>query len=248
MDYLVKDAVAALEVIDLRFPGRKLGLIGHSEGALVSLRVAALRSGTAPLDALFLLAPPTQDFDEVLKYQFHDYPLRFLREKYDQNRDGLLSGDETSALNETGLPALSILGVNWRSLDQDQDGALSLETDLVPAYAAGLLQIKELVNTTMKPWYDSIKALPDFPELAQAVKNTPVHDYQGLKDPQVDGALAPAASNNFRNLKALRLFPEYGHGFAPLEGVHGEVKTSGRFQDTVLKQLVQDLADSFRPV
>jgi dienelactone hydrolase len=241
LDYLQKDAEAALEFMRLRFPGKKQGVVGYSEGALLALLIAAKQ----PLDAIFLFAPPTQGIDQALQYQFHEHPLKLLRERFDVNQDGVIAGDELVVLTASGLPVLNIFGLTWSQLDLNQDGVLSLQDEAVPGYTAGLLQVMDIVNTTMKPWYESLKALPNFSAMAKAVSTTPVYCYQGLQDAQVDASFVGSAVSDFPLLGALRLYPELGHGFAPMQGFYGEVKTSGPYQPEVLDDLALDIRKAF---
>lgn len=61
-----KDADAALSYLKSQCPSQKLIIIGHSEGAIIAARLAAMRDD---VDGAILLAGPAQSGKEIMKWQ-----------------------------------------------------------------------------------------------------------------------------------------------------------------------------------
>jgi hypothetical protein len=239
MPNLVKDAQAAMRLAQTRFANTKSFYIGFSEGALVGLG-AAVDPAAAAVDGLFLFAPPTRSIDDVIAYQFIEWPLELLRTQVDVNRDGKLDGLELELL--AGLPIYSVLGVDWKKLDSNSNGIFEVETEVVPAYL-GLYQnvLGMLKSPEYAAWFHSLQEFPSFQSLGVQAK-MPVYVYQALGDSQVDAAWTLADVRAFKNLGGLRTFYGLGHCFSPFEGKAGEIKTSGPIQPQVLDALLGDLS------
>ena len=88
--------------------------------------------------------------------------------------------------------------------------------------------------------------MPAFEQIAQQIQASTIYLYQGLKDPQVRWNWIVEDLGQFKLKPTLKLFSDYGHGFAPLEGSIGEIKTSGPFSEDLLNQLATDVSVSLK--
>lgn len=241
---LIADAKAALKMAQLRFPKVKSGIVGFSEGGTLATFVAS----EVKVDQLFLLATPTRSYDEMLAYQFTQWPVDLLRRQLDPENTGSLSPEYLKRLGTPGsLPILTAFTkATWQTIDQDKNGAVSVASELIPAYqslyaaAMGMFKAPPLAD-----WYLSFKNLAPFSEVAAKI-NTPVHLYQALEDGQVHWSWVVSDQRYFAGKTELRLFSGLGHCFSPLEGPLGEVKTSGPFSDELLKAVSQDAGIAFK--
>jgi len=237
---IVRDAGAAIELARRRFPGLKLGVVGLSEGALV----AVIAAPEHPVDALFLLSLPTRSIEELLNYQFLEWPVEVIR-RADTNRDGILSAGELSVESGNGGLTFPLLGsgfaaLPWRELDSTHGGSLSIVDEVIPAYRRLMGAVRSLLASPgLAPWYQSMLAQTPFAELAAKI-TAPVYLYQGLEDAQVRWSWAERDRQQFRDLRAFRLYAGVGHCFAPMDGVVGEIKTSGPLGADVLGALAHD--------
>ena len=240
LDYLEKDALSAFELVQKRFATLPTGVVGFSEGALIATRISA----RVKFSALYLLAIPTRPIDEVLSYQFLGWPAELLSNKLDSNHDGVLSSSELSVLPQGILP---LMGTKWQSIDINQDQSLSFINEVIPAYQNFYFTVRGLLKTpTYQGWYESMKAMPAFEQIAQQIQASTIYLYQGLKDPQVRWNWIVEDLGQFKLKPTLKLFSDYGHGFAPLEGSIGEIKTSGPFSEDLLNQLATDVSVSLK--
>lgn len=234
MHRLAQDALGAAQMLHVKFPEQKLFLCGLSEGALVSFLVAQ----NAPfVEKLFLLAPPSVTFDEVLQYQFVDWPLRLLR-GLDADQDGWLTPEDFAgaSLQTPPLLDLQVSALNW-----GPDRRLSIEGDLKSFYFTYLSAIQDLMKTPLfSAWYESLHALPDFTTLARNA-GTPLSIYQGQQDAQLDPIWIQKAVAELGSQACLTLFSDLGHCFAPMEGALGQIKTSGPLASSLLLSLAQDM-------
>ncbi|MBI3542097.1 MAG: alpha/beta hydrolase [Deltaproteobacteria bacterium] len=228
--YLVRDARTALEAARARFPGAKSGFVGFSEGALVAALVAA----ETPVDALFLLSLPTRSIDDGLAFQFVQWPVELLARKLPHTANGELVA---------GNLALPFLGPVGDKLDQDHNGSLSLDRELIPAYREMLSVVLGMLSKPpFEAWYRSLRALPPFAQIAARV-SAPVFLYQPLEDAQDHWSWVVADQSLFTGNAGrtqLRLFAGVGHAFAPMDGELGDTKTSGPFSPALLDALAAD--------
>lgn len=240
--YLVADAHVALQALKQRFPGIPVGFVGFSEGALVATMVAA----EEPVDFLFLLAPPSRSMDDMLAYQFLQWPVDLLRRKLDANGDGELNASELATLDPSHqLPLLGLLwgadAAKWENLDVNQSCSLSFDAEIAPTYAKFLGTAMSVIRSpSFAGWYTSFRDLPAFSTFASRI-TAPVYMYQGMEDAQVNWSWAVSSQQSFAGKTSLRFFEGLGHAFAPMEGAIGEVKTSGPFSSTLLEALAQDV-------
>lgn len=239
--HLAEDVVSAIEKVKSDFPEEKIVIIGFSEGALLSILAAA----RVPVDGLYLLALPTRPVDDLLKYQFFNWPIHLIQSALDPNQMGWISQENFENLMHSGVfPLLGpdLRGMNWRQLDQDQDGIISVKNDLTPAYLSTYQGVLSLMSSpAFCGWYSSYKEIPAFPRIASVLK-IPTYLYQGEQDAQVYCKWVVEDSALFPCLKGVRVFPGLGHCFSPMDGVIGEVKTAGPFDERLLAAIVEDLS------
>lgn len=230
--YLLNDAEDAAELLRVAHPGARLLVVGFSEGALLATHLAA----RVHVDGLYLLGLPSRPIDEVLAYQFISWPVQLLQDRIDLNRDGLLDANELTAIS-----ALPLHEVPTTSADTNSDGALSISGELSSFYEAAYAQIRGLLaSPAFEPWYQGMLAAPTFASVAAAA-SAPVFLYHGAQDPQVNAQWVREDSRYFPHLMSVRIFENAGHAFAPLDGVIGEVKTSGPLSEAVLTSIVSDI-------
>lgn len=239
--YLEKDALSALTQFRSWIPANTpIGVLGFSEGALIALRI----SSQTKIPHLFLLSLPSRPIDEILDYQFFSWPTELLQSKFDLNQNASLDPSELALLSEGMLP---LMGAKWSVLDGNQDGSLDWASELIPGYQYFYSQIRELLKTPQyEGWYQALKALPSFSETVAASDSEHVFIYQGRKDPQIRSTWAEEDLAQWTLIKPqIRFFENYGHCFAPLEGTHEEVKTSGPLGADLLNALITDMNQIF---
>ena len=231
-DFLLNDAEDALMMLRARSHGLPVVVVGFSEGALLATHLATRRT----VDGLYLLGLPTRSIDDLLAYQFVEWPVSLLRNLVDANHDGVLEPAE-----QEGLTSLPVVGAPFASADQNHDGLLSLSGEIAPFYQQAYLQLRGLLSTpSLAGWYQAMRALPDFAGVASRV-SAPVHLYNGARDPQVNPLWTLADSRYFPNLVSVHLLEGVGHAFAPLDGRYGETKTSGPFSAEILSLVALDI-------
>lgn len=239
--YLVRDAQSAVELIKNQYPKAKLVIVGFSEGALVASLVASEKKN---IDALYLIAPPTRSIDEIAQYQFREWPLNLVRNKLDTNRDGELGLAELAVLGDRGgfpLINLTAPNVTWHDIDENKNGNISIEKELVPAYEKTLQTIMAFMKSpALNAWYESMKAVPAFKEIAGKI-HAPVYLYQATADSQVNPEWIKTDEHYFSGPTTLKYFEDLSHCFSPMDGAYGEVKTSGPFDKSLLESLSKDL-------
>lgn len=240
MPYLIKDAQAALNMVNVKFIGKKIAIIGASEGALIASTLAT----TNPLSALFLMGTPTRSIDNILSYQFVEWPVSLAQQRLDVNHDGIL---DTAELGSVKFPMLGagFGAAEWTALDANKDGMLSIVDEIIPAYQGFHGAILEFVRTQLGPWYKSMQELPTFTSVASQI-TTPTFLYHGMNDAQVKWSWIATDSASFAGPKTLRLFANLGHCFSPMEGSYGEDKTSGPFDDVVVRTLINDVTAALK--
>ncbi len=235
MPYLIKDAQTALNTLKAQFSETKTALLGLSEGALIATTLAT----TNHLDGLFLLGTPTRSIDDILAYQFLEWPVTLAKQAFDHNNDGTLDG------SELGNAKLPLLGAgfgpaDWTAIDANKNGALSITDELIPTYQNFYMMVMQIARTQLAPWYNSMRDMPAFSTLAAKV-TAPAFLYQGLDDAQVKWSWAAADYSSFAGPKTFKVFANLGHCFSPMEGAYGETKTSGPIDTQVVTQLLADI-------
>ena len=247
IDLLVQDAKAALVLAKAKFSGLKTALVGFSEGAIVATLVAA----ETPADALFLLSLNTRSIDDMLGYLLLQWPVELVKARVDLNHDGELSAAELPTLGKNGSfpmldPSFSMAGLPWEKLDANADGKISVVSELIPAYQkfhASFLFVLDNVPT-FSAWYHSLQAVPAFSVTAKKI-TSPVYLYHSIDDTQVNWNWIASDQRFFPGPKKLTLFSGLGHCFSPLQGVIGDVKTSGPFDSKLIQAITADVAAAF---
>ena len=238
--YLKSDAESALTLLQAKFPGVKTGVVGLSEGATL----ATLVSNDMQVDALFLLSLPTRAIDEVLSYQYFDWPTELLMSRLDPNQTGFITAAQ---FQEAGVTTLPQMGASWSALDTNQDQQLSVTTELLPAYQSFYNSMRGLLKTpTYQGWYQSFLVIPSFAQVASHLKTGAVFVYQGMDDAQVRWNWILEDSNFISITPNVHLFPNVGHCFSPMDGTIGEIKTSGPLSNDLLQQLSADVATGLK--
>ena len=233
--YLISDAKSALHEARARYPMLKAGFVGLSEGALVAVHVAA----QTPVDYLFLLSLPTRSIDEIFSYQVIQWPLEMLKLKVDVNRDGVISASEIDHAGESFL--LPYLNAPLAAHDQDHNGSVAILSEATDIYRAVWSQIMGMMSTpAFSGWYQAMNNLPQFSIVAQKI-HVPTYLYQAQDDAQVFWGWIESDRSYFGAETRLRRFSGVGHCFAPMDGVYGEIKTSGPLSDDVLSSLSSDI-------
>jgi hypothetical protein len=141
----IDDAGKALEVLSglTEVDSDDLTLLGHSEGAIISLRLAA---GEADVRNVVLWAAVAEDARELLLWQLVTKKVDYAEAELDGDRDGLLSVAEMEAkmVGLAMVPLVSPLppqntiysagdAYDWYpGLDADGDGFLSISGELEP--------------------------------------------------------------------------------------------------------------------
>jgi len=247
-DYLLKDSLSAIRAMRQRHPDHKLLIVGTSEGALLASHLAY----QYPLQAegLVLLAPPTDPIDTILHYQFYSWPIDLIEAKFNANHDQILHALELEnfsltrkvSLNDIQFPFIGASfapgGVALADLNQDKNIS---KAELTSVYSGILSAVKNLMQTpTFAPWYQSLKTLETFSAVAAGI-SLPVLIFQGKADAQVNWHSTIQSASYFEDLKTIRLYENLGHGFSPMEGAYGEVKTSGPIDPVLLKDLKEEV-------
>ncbi|MBI2606611.1 MAG: alpha/beta hydrolase [Deltaproteobacteria bacterium] len=236
--FLVKDAKSALELAQSRFPGAKVSILGFSEGALLAVLVAT----QAPVNALFLMGLPARSIDDSLKYQFSEWPLELIAKTIDRDHNGELSAAELDSYKGTKAP---ILNMEFKDLDADGNGTISLAKEIAPAYQGYLSVVMGMVQKPpFDKWYSSLKELAPLSESAKTLHPRAVYFYHGADDAQTRADWMLQDVPFYRGAKKLhvKVFNGLGHCFAPMEGAMGDVKTSGPIDPAVLDQLRHDFS------
>lgn len=243
--FLIQDVIAALRVMRDRFPHAKVGIVGFSEGALLSVLAAA----QVPVDGLFLLSLLTRSLGEAIRYQFLEWPLQVLKKRLHVTAQGELSLQGMGSALESGVrfPLLGpgFQGLPWSEMACETE-SLSLEKSIIPAYEQNFKLVESLLATpAFSAWFESFDRLPAFPEIAQQVAS-PVYLYHGSEDAQFPWERVDSDRSHFRACQGLRVFKGLAHCFSPMEGILGEVKTSGPFDSEVLEALTTDIFKQFK--
>ena len=238
--FLVNDAESAYQLMLARFPTIKHGVIGFSEGGLV----ASFLASDMPVDALYLLAPVTRPIDQVFGYQFIEWPTKLMLNHLTAAQDESISATTISKYSDLKLP---LIGAPLSSLDADKDGQISISGELFPAYQNYYFAVRGLLATpALSGWYESLKALGPYAETAAKIKSPSIYIYQGMDDAQLNWIWTLEDSYSYPVKPVMHFYPHVGHCFSPMDGMIGEVKTSGPYAPEMLKQLGLDALQSLK--
>ena len=244
---MAKDARTIALQARQRFPAVKFGLVGFSEGAIVSVLV----SNEMAVDALFLIGLSTRPIDEIFRYQFSEWPLALMKNNLHPDRDGQIDLSEFKAQGLEKLifaDILPALNKPLADLDLDHNGKLSIETELKPAYEQGLIQVMGLMQTPgFAPWYNDLKAMQPVRELVTTMKSPVTYLYNAVGDAQMNTRWIGEDLLRFPGHTTTRRYDGVGHCFSPMEGSIGQVKTSGPMSDELLSGVAGDFETVLRP-
>jgi pimeloyl-ACP methyl ester carboxylesterase len=231
---LVQDACSGVQLLRNRFPEFTPSLVGFSEGALVALHVAQQIS----VESLHLLSLPTRSIDDHLHYQFIDWPMELLKQHLDFDQDGLVSLEDFMSADVTSFPSLPIRVSDFFQLQKSEQ--LSLVSQILPLYQHHFREILALVETpAFQPWYHSLKNGESPQTLAQKISSQ-LFVYQALRDSQVRPEWTLSDLKDWKKSPQVSLFPNLGHCFSPFEGSIQQIKTSGPFDSSLLKEILEN--------
>ncbi len=245
-DFLLQDLEDAWAQLSRAFPRARKIIVALSEGALLAVQAVGQKK-IQNCEGLFLFGLPTRSIDDSIQYQFKDWPIQTLSARADAS--GFVPAAELDRLQGGLLPGVCLFAppevAHWRAqakaLGHAEVTGLSVEQDLPAIYGALLSQVQGMLSLPQfSGWYQGLKALPAFNEIATQVES-PVFIYQGEKDAQLRANETVRDVRCFSNLKEVKVLKGLGHSFAPHLGAFSEVKTSGPLSPGILEQFVADV-------
>lgn len=240
---LLSDALAAIALAKARFPGKKLILVGFSEGALI----AAMAARKIAVDVLVLLSPTTRSIDEAFEYQFRAWPRKLLSRMIGSGSASIpLSFFAAKGVRQLPLGGLlPALGASLESYDRDHDHALSAG-EIDAAYDLGWLQLRGMLQSpAFSGWYADFKRMQSMREFASEIQASRTIVYAPLEDAQSDPEwIVSDLKEVGGRVPIVRTFQGLGHCFSAMLGPIGEVKTSGPMRDSVLDALSSDVTNA----
>ena len=257
----IDDAGLALDVLadQSEVDSDDLTLLGHSEGAIIALRLAV---GGANVRNVVLWAGVAEDARELLLWQLVSQRIDYAEAELDVDRDGLLSVAEMEAKMEglARVPLVSPLppqGVIYSAgdayewypgLDADGDGYLSIHGELEPL----LLQQFELYISSdpespyYDPWIQSHLELDSNLEVIGGV-TAGILMLQGEGDAQTPYEAGLLLEQRLIEVghpdHTLITYPGLGHTLSPVEGM---LQPMGPVEGYVLGDLAAWLKDPAR--
>jgi len=211
LGYFVDDAKHFVRWARGRFPGAKVHLLGHSQGAYIALQVARQMKSVA---GLALVGFTIQSLDTALYEQTVYRPLGdFVR--LDMNRDGRLDSREVDGNGKLETAIRRQLGI----LDLDGNGSVERVE-----FIAGNLSNLILDTTSM----DEIRMQEArYPRVGEIIRDLriPIVFFQGELDNQCRSFNTKAidimnrAVWRKKNLH-FQYFPRFGHALDPRTGAH----------------------------
>lgn len=218
---LADDAAAAVRFLRAgRSARRPVIVLGHSEGT----RLAPMVAARTRVDGLILLGAMADRLDVILHYQLVQRQVELIRDRFDADRDGVLTKEE--AMADIGTFLLYVV------TDVDKRGRVpvpEIERYLEDQYAHYGSQ------HAGDAWYQSHLRLPPNTRALAAFRG-PVLIAQGETDVQtpldqareLEAALRASGHPDF----TVKTFPGLGHGFAPPRD--GWIPTIGPIEPAVL--------------
>jgi pimeloyl-ACP methyl ester carboxylesterase len=259
----IDDAEKALEVLagQPEVDADDLTLLGHSEGAIIALRLAI---GETNVRNVVLWAAIAEDAHELLLWQLVSQKIEYAEAELDGDRDGLLSVAEVEAKMEglamvplvSPLPPQGVIysaggAYDWYpGLDADGDGYLSIHGELEPL----LLQQLELYVSPdpESPYYDPwIQSHLELDSNLAVVGNVTaaILILQGEGDTQTPYESGFLLEQRLTEVghpdHTLITYPGLGHTLYPVEGM---LQPMGPVQEYVLSDFASWLKDPARKV
>ena len=257
----IDDAGKALEVLRSQqdVDSNDLTLLGHSEGAIIALRLAVKEPNVRNV---VLWAAIAEDARELVFWQLVSQKIDYAEAGLDADRDGLLSVAEMEAKMEglamvpvvSPLPPQGVIyftgdAYDWYpGLDVDGDGYLSIHGELEPL----LLQQFELYISSdpespyYDPWIQSHFELDSNLEVIGDVAAS-ILMLQGDGDTQTPYEAGLLLEQRLIDVghpdHTLITYPGLGHTLSPVEGM---LQPMGPVQEHVLGDLANWLKDPAR--
>lgn len=225
----VEDARTAFSYLKEKF--QSVFVVGFSEGAWSAMLLAQDEPDVAQL---ILLSPLTESIDDLLIYQFVDWPLKKLWSFSDEKNQRLYLKD----LEKAGVDRLPVLNLPLDSLKWENNQVDFQQ--LRKLYEEGYEKTREFLKTPpMNGWYNSLREGPSFKEVAQKIK-CKVSVSVVEDDSQIRSEAATANCRlGFSCLKGIKSWDEMGHCFSPYIG-HFE-KTTGPIDPRVLMWIAEEV-------
>ena len=242
---LVQDANRALSVL-MKQPevdGNRLTVLGHSEGTVVTPRVAI--DNPDKVKNIVLLGTVAQNISELLDYQVVKIPMIYAKQILDKNHNGLLSVREASEdLTFQGIVGGNLtLVLTQQNLQNDtislkpeydpnKDTYINIETELKPAlmeraklfpFQSSLVSEpsdKCISITGCQMWWNSFIALdPNLNTISKVPSNTSILILNGENDTQTPVQQAFLLQQKLIDVNhpdhTLITYPNLGHSFFP---------------------------------
>jgi len=259
----IDDAGKALDVLSglTKVDSDDMTLLGHSEGAIITLRLAV---GEANVRNVVLWAAIAEDARELVFWQLVSQKIDYAEAELDGDQDGLLSVAEMEAKMEglamvpvvSPLPPQGVIyftgdAYDWYpGLDADGDGYLSIHGELEPL----LLQQFELYVSSdpESPYYDPwIQSHFELDSNLGVIGNVTagILMLQGEGDTQTPYEAGLLLEQRLIDVghpdHTLITYPGLGHTLSPVEGM---LQPMGPVQEYVLGDLSTWLKDPTRKV
>ena len=240
---LVQDANKALSVLmnQPEVDANKLTVLGHSEGTVVTPRVAIDNPGN--VKNVILMGTVAQNISEMLDYQIVRIPMIYAKQVLDKNHNGLLSVQEASEdLTFQGMVGgnLSLI-LTQQNVENDtislkpeynpnNDTYINIETELKPALIerAKLFPFPSSSGpsdkctsiTGCQIWWNSFIALePNLNTISKVPSNTSILILNGENDTQTPVQQAFLLQQILTDINhpdhTLITYPNLGHLFYP---------------------------------
>ena len=262
------DAVRALGVLMAQpeVDNTEITIIGHSEGTIISTRIAVQHP---EVKNLVLMGAIAENLRDLVFFQFVDGRIQYLKEVVDTDQDGLLSIEEVASTFENPLVSLSPVPpetllnpesgfTTWfPGPDLNEDGFISLEEELEPF----LTQIFEILHTfTYKerggvtlellaqnpfdnPWFEEHFGLePTMGIIGDVTADILIMQGEGDTLTPLDQAflLEESLANSNHPRHTVITYPGLGHSFFPLPAPW--IQPFGPIEEEVLSDLASWLS------
>ena len=244
------DAEKALAVLRTQpeVDRNNITLLGHSEGAIVSPRIARKDEG---IRKMVLLSAPAGNLRDNLQFQLQARPLLYAEEVIDSNNDGLLSiaevevtmgmpGESLAPLQAAGLVKWNnTTGENqWHSvITTDPRGNISIQGELKPLIFQQVQPLLSIETAQASPWLASYFALNNTTDVIGDVSAS-ILILQGENDTQIPAQEAIMLEQRLTEVNhpdhTLIIYPGLGHSFHPSKNW---IQPLGPMEEIVLEDL-----------
>lgn len=221
IDDFTADASAALEFLSSFPQFGKTGVLGHSEGGTIALRLGA----TAHPDFVVSLAAAAERGKDIM---------------LDQNRHSLEKAQIDPVQRETIIGLLSKVFdeiAAGRTVEAADVDSLAKDMDILPKYAAMLKQ--NIAATGQSEYLRQLIALDPSQWLGKI--DCPVLALNGTKDTHVNATRNLAVIKSCVNGATIKSYDGLNHLFQP--ATTGELTEYETITTTILPQVLKDIAD-----